>query len=131
MRRSAENGTPAPRHDVRVEHLPAMDVLEARWRALEARSRCSFFQSWIWIGTWLRTLCPLPRACLLTIREDGQPIALGIVVEQRRGFALGLKHVRLHEVGDRTLDSITIEFNGLLAVAGREHDALGPVNTTC
>ena len=33
---------------------------------------------------------------MLTVSEDGQPIALGIVVEQRRGFALGLKHVRLH-----------------------------------
>jgi CelD/BcsL family acetyltransferase involved in cellulose biosynthesis len=124
MRRSAESGAPATRHDVRVERLPAMDVLEARWRALETRSRASFFLSWCWIGTWLATLCPRTRARLLTVSEDGQPIALGIVVEQRRGFALGLKHVRLHEVGDRTLDSITIEFNGLLSIAGREHDAL-------
>ena len=30
MRRSAEDGTPATRHDVRVEHLPAMD-----YRALD------------------------------------------------------------------------------------------------
>ena len=81
MRRSAENGTPATRHDVRVETLPAMDVLEARWRALEARSRCSFFQSWIWIGTWLRTLCPLPRARLMSVWLDDECVGLGIVVE--------------------------------------------------
>ncbi|WP_081420424.1 GNAT family N-acetyltransferase [Pseudoxanthomonas sp. Root630] len=124
MQRSVESGTPAARYDVRVERLPDMEVLEARWRSLEARSRGSFFQSWTWIGTWLRTLCPRARARLLTVSQHGEPIALGVVVEQRRGFALGLKHVRLHEVGDRTLDSITIEFNGLLSVDGREHDAL-------
>ena len=80
MRRSAENGLPATRHDVRVEHLPAMDVLEARWRALEARSRCSFFQSWIWIGTWLRTLCPLQRARLMSVWLDDECVGMGIVV---------------------------------------------------
>ncbi|UOV04931.1 hypothetical protein MUU75_17950 [Pseudoxanthomonas mexicana] len=64
MRRSAESGAPATRHDVRVERLPAMDVLEARWRALETRSRASFFLSWCWIGTWLATLCRArARAC--------------------------------------------------------------------
>ncbi len=112
------------RYHVRVERLPSPAVLEARWREMERRSRASFFLSWTWIGTWLRTLCPVSRARLLTVCEDGEPVALGIVVEQRRTFALGLKHVRLHEVGDRALDSITIEFNGLLALAGREHDAL-------
>lgn len=114
----------ATRCDVRVERLPPLDVLEARWRTLEPHSRASFFLSWIWIGTWLRTLCPVSRARLVTIDEDGRTLALGIVVEQRRGFAMGLRHLRLHEVGDRALDSITIEFNGLLALSGREHDAL-------
>ena len=124
MRRSAETGASAARYDVRVERLPAMDVLEARWHALETRSRCSFFQSWIWIGAWLRTLCPLPRARLMSVWLDDECVGLGIVVEQRRWFALGLKHVRLHQVGDRVADSITIEFNGVLSRDGCEHDVL-------
>ncbi|HEY1035724.1 MAG TPA: GNAT family N-acetyltransferase [Pseudoxanthomonas sp.] len=124
MRRSAERGTPIARYDVRVERLPELDVLEARWRALEARSRGSFFQSWIWIGTWLRTLCPLPRARLMSVWLDGECVGLGVVVEQRRLFALGLKHVRLHQVGERVADSITVEFNGILSLAGCEHDVL-------
>jgi len=124
MRRSAETGASAARYDVRVERLPALDVLEARWRALEARSRGSFFQSWIWIGTWLRTLCPLPRARLMSVWCDDECVGLGIVVEQRRLFALGLKHVRLHQVGERVADSITVEFNGVLSLTGCEHDVL-------
>lgn len=74
----------ATRCDVRVERLPPLDVLEARWRTLEPHSRASFFLSWTWIGTWLRTLCPVSRARLVTIDEDGRTLALGIVVEQRR-----------------------------------------------
>ena len=124
MQRSAESGTPAARYDVRVERLPELDALEARWRALEVRSRGSFFQSWIWIGTWLRTLCPLPRARLMSVWLEGECVGLGVVVEQRRLFALGLKHVRLHQVGERVADSITVEFNGMLSLDGCEHDVL-------
>ncbi len=123
MRRSAED-VAGPALEVRVEPLPALAEVERQWRELEARSTASFFLSWMWIGTWLRTLCPLPRARLLSVRAGGELVALGIVVEQRRLFALGLRHVRLHQVGERVADSITVEFNGLLTLAGLEHDAL-------
>jgi CelD/BcsL family acetyltransferase involved in cellulose biosynthesis len=124
MPRSAEDVAVGPALETRVEPLPTLAEVERLWRSLEARSDASFFLSWQWIGTWLRTLCPLPRARLLSVRAEGEIIALGIMVEQRRLFALGLKHVRLHQVGERVADSITVEFNGLLALAGREHDAL-------
>ena len=124
MRRSGDSVTPSARYDVRVEQLPPLDLLETQWRALEQQSRGSFFQSWMWIGTWLRTLCPLRRARLLSVHIEGRVVGLGIVVEQRRWFALGLKHVRLHQVGDRVADSITVEFNGVLSLAGHEDDVL-------
>lgn len=124
MRRSGDSVTPSARYDVRVEPLPPLDLLETQWRALEQQSRGSFFQSWMWIGTWLRTLCPLRRARLLSVHVEGRVVGLGIVVEQRRWFALGLKHVRLHQVGDRVADSITVEFNGVLSLAGHEDDVL-------
>lgn len=107
-----------------MERLPPLDELEARWRTLEAGARGSFFLSWTWIGAWLRTLCPLRRARLLSVHAGGALVGLGIVVEQRRWFALGLKHVRLHQVGDRVADSITVEFNGMLSLAGHEDDVL-------
>src|SRR5690606_11402925 len=100
------------------------DLLETQWRALEQQSRGSFFLSWMWIGAWLHTLCPLRRARLLSVHVEGRVVGLGIVVEQRRWFALGLKHVRLHQVGDRVADSITVEFNGVLSLAGHEDDVL-------
>ena len=36
----------------------------------------------------------------------------------------GPHHLRLHQVGDRALDSLTIEFNGLLSETGLESDTL-------
>ena len=89
-----------PPLQVTVEPLPPLADVERRWRELEARSRASVFLSWLWIGTWLRRLCPLSRARLLSVHANGELVALGVVVEQRRWFALGLKHVRLHETGD-------------------------------
>jgi hypothetical protein len=61
---------------VRVDPRPAADGIRVRlepvdldrlgqgWRTLEARSDASFFQSWGWIGCWLRHLPP-----------DRQPLA--------------------------------------------------------
>jgi CelD/BcsL family acetyltransferase involved in cellulose biosynthesis len=83
MRRSGDSVTPSARYDVRVEPLPPLDLLETQWRALEQQSRGSFFQSWVWIGTWLRTLCPLRRARLLSVHGEGRVVGLGIVVSPR------------------------------------------------
>lgn len=110
---------------VSIADAPAPDALETHWLELEERAPCSFFQSWAWIGTWLRyqptgTVIKCVRA-----EERGRTVGLGLV---------GLNHVTRHgvirsrqwcvgETGDPLRDGLTVEHNGFLI----EHGAHNPV----
>ena len=113
---------PAPIHsqDLRVAltPLPALAQLRSLWLELESRADASFFQSWAWIGPWLRLICPARIPRLLTVECRGRLVGLGVLTERRRFFGLGPLHLRLHETGNQVLDDITIEYNGLLSETG-------------
>lgn len=127
MRTRSLADSASPSYQVRLEPLPPLDELGARWQELERRSRCSFFISWRWIGPWLALISPLRYARLLSVSQDTRTIALGIFTQRRRFFGLGPLHLRLHEVGDKVLDSLTIEYNGLICEDGHEREALAAV----
>lgn len=114
-------------YEVRLEPLPPLARLQPLWRELECRADASFFLSWRWIGHWLTLICPHRYARLASVHRHGRLVALGVFTVRRRWFGLGPMHLRLHEVGDKRLDSLTIEYNGLLCERGQERDALAAV----
>ena len=101
---------------IRVEPVADVVALGREWRDLEARSDPSFFQSWGWIGCWLRLLPPPMAPRLLRATASGRTVALGILVAAttvRHGFVIS-RGLNLNETGQRELDGLTIEYNGLL-----------------
>ena len=108
--------------DFRVMLVPLPDLarLQSLWLELESRADASLFQSWAWIGPWLRLICPAHIPRLLTVECNGRLVGMGVLTERRRFFGLGPLHLRLHETGDRVLDDITIEYNGFLSEKGME-----------
>ena len=96
-----------------VSDVTDFAALEAKWRDLETRSDPSFFQSWTWTGCLVEQRFPDP--VLVEAREAGRTVALALF--NRRGGTL-----YLGESGDPALDCPYIEFNGVLAEAGREAD---------
>lgn len=93
-----------------------LEALGERWRALEARARCSFFQSWGWIGTWLDALPPDERPFLLEVRRKRHDVALGLLGRRkvRRHGLLPSAALFLSQTGKPALDSLTVEHNGFL-----------------
>jgi CelD/BcsL family acetyltransferase involved in cellulose biosynthesis len=91
-----------------LEPAPDATALGAMWHALEGRADGSFFQSWGWVGTWYAALPRSTPVLLFTAASCGETICLGLFVRKgsRRHF--------LTETGDRSLDELTIEHNGLL-----------------
>jgi CelD/BcsL family acetyltransferase involved in cellulose biosynthesis len=90
--------------------------LEARWRALEEQSTCSFFQSWTWTGCLLRKR--FPRPVLLEARQDGVTAALALF--NRRGGWTRPDRLWLGASGIADLDTVFVEHNGVLLARGRE-----------
>jgi CelD/BcsL family acetyltransferase involved in cellulose biosynthesis len=109
--------------EFRREPLLPLPILERQWRALEAISTASFFTSWRWIGTLLATVPPTRHPGLLRGVVQGETVALallGSAVARRRQGLIQSRSLHLNEIGDPSLDALTIEHNGILAATGRE-----------
>ena len=115
-RRGMEPGGPIV--DIRLDRVqPAdHDRIGQLWLDLQPRADHSFFQSWGWIGTWLASLPSTIEPLCLTARAGGQTVGLGLLTahRSRRYRVLPIRSVHLHQTGDRRLDQLTIEYNGLL-----------------
>lgn len=100
-----------------LEPVVDLERLGEAWRALEPRSEASFFQSWGWIGCWLRHLGSDRQPLAAIAERNGQVVGLGVFVPGReRRHRIATAHTwRLHESGEPALDSLYIEHNGLLA----------------
>ena len=97
---------------ITVSPVTDFTALGVRWRDLETRSHPSFFQSWTWTGCLAEERFPNP--VLVEAREeDGRTVALALFNRRGRSLYLG-------ESGDPALDCVYVEFNGVLAEAGRE-----------
>jgi hypothetical protein len=114
---------------ITISPLPALPVLEERWRQLAADAPHSFFLSWPWISTWLHCIQPTVSPMLLSVSSGGQLLASAIVVKKTiwRHNLLPVKTWVLNATGDRRFDNICTEHNGLLASAQHERAAWGEV----
>ena len=102
---------------VTFEPLADLDALGASWRNLERRAlESSFFQSWTWVGSWLGALPGLAGLRLLTVRDAGSIVALGVLGRRtlRRHGVLPVRGLFVGETGDPAFDMLTVEHNGLL-----------------
>lgn len=105
-----------------VEFVEATDLrlVESLWTDLEGRSDLSFFQSWGWIGCWLRML-PERHQALMVVREAEKVVGLALLGRRRvvRHRLIASNCYYLHETGDPHYDSLTVEYNGILAARGQ------------
>lgn len=108
--------TTTPATTVRVSGVADFAALGERWRDLERRAECSFFQSWSWTGCLAAERFPDP--VLVEATQSGRTVALALFNRMRRG--IGRSRLYLGETGDAALDCPYIEDNGVLAEAGRE-----------
>jgi CelD/BcsL family acetyltransferase involved in cellulose biosynthesis len=97
--------------DISLSRPAAWNALGVAWRALEARSHGSFFQSWSWVGCRAAERFADPQ--LLVVRRGGDTVALGLFNRRHRRLVGGTR-LWLNESGTPELDSIHVEHNGLL-----------------
>ncbi len=98
-----------------------LEPLQADWTTLEACTDCSYFQSWGWIGTWLKEVVSDMQPQVIRVWEREELVAIGILVNTsvtRRGI-LSSRKLFLNEapVANRNM---VIEYNGLLLKRGHE-----------
>lgn len=125
-----ESASPHARPDRKPDRLDKGDTLsvglwsvsrlaelERIWTDLERRSACSFFQSWAWIGCWLRNLPAeiAPRVLMASAGDNLVGLAVLAARRKRRHGWLRTNVLHVNETGIDDIDRIAIEYNGLLA----------------
>ena len=97
-----------------LEPRPQLDSLERVWRELDRTGSHSFFLTWTWVGTWLKTLPPSVRPMLLKAVQGPKIVGLALLT-MKHGTQWGISprdQAWLNSTGDPALDCITIEHNG-------------------
>ena len=85
---------------VRISGVDDFKALGERWRALEQRADCSFFQSWSWYGCLAAERFPDP--VLVEATDGGRTVALALFNRVRHRFAV--PDLYLGETGRPELD---------------------------
>jgi CelD/BcsL family acetyltransferase involved in cellulose biosynthesis len=112
--------------DVTFEPLSNAEALGVDWRALEERADASFFQTWTWLGAWLRALPRGTTLYVLRVQRANKTVGLALVGRRalRRFRVLPVRGLFVSETGDPALDTLTVEHSGVLLERGLEAPAL-------
>lgn len=93
-----------------------IEEIGVKWNELSSKTEHSFFLSWKWIGTWLKSLPSDNGVQFIVGEKNGRPVVmfcLGLVkgIQSKIIFA---NRGYLNSTGCSDLDNLTIEYNGLL-----------------
>ena len=99
-----------------LEPISDLNALAAQWTKLEESAKPSLFLSWGWVGTWLQNLPADVAPLLLVARAEERVVGLAVVNrhDQIRYGWLKSRGLYLHETGNKGLDTLTVEYNGIL-----------------
>jgi CelD/BcsL family acetyltransferase involved in cellulose biosynthesis len=127
-------GTPSPashgQTELTVERISdtaGLDALRSEWQALLRGNEADcLFLTWEWLSCWWRYVSQRRRLCLLTVRRDGELVAIAPFAirppEPRRIVPFRtLEFMRMGDVGSDYMDLIVRpdqEAYALQAVAG-------------
>jgi CelD/BcsL family acetyltransferase involved in cellulose biosynthesis len=92
------------------------DEIAEEWCALQACTDCSYFQSWGWVGVWLRRIAADFKPQVVRVRHRDSLVGLGIFVHRdiRRRLFINSNAMFLNEYPFNGRN-MALEYNGLLA----------------
>jgi CelD/BcsL family acetyltransferase involved in cellulose biosynthesis len=109
-----------------LEPILDLDAVAAQWVELESIAKPSLFLSWGWVGIWLENLPADIAPNLLVARVGDRVVGLAVInrYDRVRYGWLKSKGLFLHETGNTSLDTLTVEYNGILVAPDYATDIL-------
>ena len=103
------------RYNLELVTLEKFSNLHQIWLAIESKANCSFFMSWYWVESWLKTY--QPQCELIIVKLENDIVGLAIISKRKefRHKVLPVDKVYFHQTGISTQDQIWIEYNDILA----------------
>jgi len=91
-----------------------LNKLKHDWLKIQESRQVPFFLTWAWISAWIQTFDP--EYIVVTAEYDNEVVAIALLTyssEYRHRWVYS-KQLRLHQIGDHTMDQIWMEYNDFL-----------------
>lgn len=100
---------------VRLEPITDLASLEKIWAGLDQSGNHSFFVTWTWIGSWLRSLPSLEGIFFLQLFREDRIVGAAVLGLKRAKFRrlVPICQAWLNASGNPDFDCVTIEHNGV------------------
>ena len=112
-----------PAYRAETIEIKNIEDIQESWIDLQGRANCSYFQSWGWIGTWLKEIANDLNPVLVKISLDDLTVGMGIFVSKdiKRHYLIRSHSTYLNEYPFDGRNMV-IEYNGLLVAKGHEKE---------
>jgi CelD/BcsL family acetyltransferase involved in cellulose biosynthesis len=111
-------------YEIEVAHGYEYEKLQQLWLSVQLDQDLPFFLTWSWISCWLKTYDP--EIVVVSAKWDNKVVAIGLFtrsVDSRHGF-ISSRQYRLHQMGDRLLDQIWMEYNDFIYLSDHRVSAV-------
>ncbi len=111
-------------YEIRVTTARDLAELQRDWTLLERGKRLPFFLTWHWVSCWLKTYHP--KVIAVSASRAGRIVAIGLFtrsLEVRHGLIRSWQ-LRLHQLGDYSMDQIWMEYNDFICDSEHNQDAV-------
>ena len=100
---------------VHLEPIADLASLERIWARLDQCGNHSFFVTWTWIGSWLRSLPSLEGMFFLQLLREDKIVGVAILAIKSARFRrlFPVRQAWLNASGNPDFDCVTIEHNGV------------------
>ncbi len=109
---------------ITVSTILDLEILEQDWKRLENSNQVPFFLTWHWVSCWIKTY--LPEVIVVSASHEGRLVATGLFtssLEHRYGL-IRARQLRLHQMGNVTMDQIWMEYNDFICDSRHKADAV-------
>tara|TARA_B110000971_G_scaffold219515_1_gene260820 strand:+ start:18 stop:1169 length:1152 start_codon:yes stop_codon:yes gene_type:complete len=110
-------------YQVTITNACQYQSIEDNWTSLEHNNPSSYFLSWHWISTWIKTYSP--NLIAVTASYGGNLVAMGLFSESIsiRHKIIHSRQLRLHQTGKASEDQIWIEYNDFISDPNHQEQA--------
>lgn len=111
-----------PGFSVNFNLVTQPSMIQQQWLDLQARSECSYFQSWGWVNSWLDKVVADQQVLMLQVCSGQELVGLGLFVPAEISRRMIIRRSKALYLNEYPFDgkNMVIEYNGILAARGFE-----------
>lgn len=101
-----------------------IEILKQNWLDIQQTEKLPFFLTWSWIDVWIKTYNP--QKLIARVLYNDLVVAIGLFTFslEHRFAGITSKQLRLHQIGNTSMDQIWMEYNDFIGLSEHRTKAM-------